>query len=440
MSIVHSSAGSDFSEQDDGREISSCSRRPITRRDALHTLAGASAALAACGSLRADPAKSTAKQVLFVWLDGAMSQFESWDPKPGTRFGGPFQAIQSKLPGVVLSELMPQMAQRMDRFSVVRSMHTKYEDHSKGVIPIQQGDPKNRGVTYPLLGSAVVKLLDATRNELPPYIHIKPGSGGFMFQDAGFLGPKYGALALGDGKAPPNLVAPREAEASRADRRKQIRDRLNSRFAQGRSAEASDAYNHTYRIAEQMARNAKLFDSEGLLPQDVARYGGSQFGRHLLQARQLIEAGVTFVKVTMYHWDTHGDNFNCHLDGVTQVDMALSALLDDLKDRGLYDQTLVLVLSEFGRTPKINARVGRDHWPECWSLGLGGGGIRTGIVLGKTNDLGTFNAQDEFDIGHVYHTVFRALGIDAALEEYDNGGQPLPIAHEGYQAIADLLA
>ena len=122
----------------------------------------------------------------------------------------------------------------------------------------------------------------------------------------------------------------------------------------------------------------------------------TELARHMVQARQLLEAGVTFVKVTMFHWDTHGDNFNCHLDGVPQVDRALAAMIDDLIDRGLYDDTLVMVLSEFGRTPKINARVGRDHWPECWSLGLGGGGIKPGVVVGKTNDLGTFNVGDEY--------------------------------------------
>lgn len=410
----------------------------------LQSLVGTSAAIAAYDGLAeaawAQSVKTQAKQVLFIWLDGAMSQYESWDPKPGTRFGGPFRAVQTALPGVALCELMPQMAQRMNRFSIVRSMHTKYEDHSKGVIPIQQGDPKNRGVSYPLLGSAVIRLLDKTDSSLPPYIHIKPGSGGFMFQDAGFLGPKYGALALGDGKAPPNLVVPHGEEATRFERRKNLRDTLNARYGQQRLTEASDAYNYTYRVAEQMARHAHLFDPAQLKPEDIARYGGTQFGKHLLQAGRLIEAGVTFVKVTMFHWDTHGDNFNCHLDGVQHVDRALAALLDDLTARGLYDQTLVMILSEFGRTPKINARIGRDHWPECWSLGLGGGGIRPGVVVGKTNDLGTFNAQGEVDIGHVFHTVFRALGLDPRLAEYDNRGQPLPIANESCQVIPELVA
>jgi uncharacterized protein (DUF1501 family) len=294
-------------------------------------------------------------------------------------------------------------------------------------------------VSYPFLGSAVTRLLDCGKFALPPYIHIKPGSGGFMVQDAGFLGAKYGALTLGDGLPPANLVGPDAAATARREARRAIRERANARFARGRAAELPDAYNITYQIAEQMARHADLFDPERLPADDLARYGGGQFGRHLLQARRLIEAGVAFVKVTMYHWDTHGDNFNCHQDGVPEVDSALSALFDDLDQRGLYDRTLVIVLSEFGRTPRINARVGRDHWPECWSMALGGGGIRPGVVVGETNELGTFNAHEEYDVGHLFHTFFRALGIDANTTSYDNGGQPLPIAHDDCHAIQELL-
>lgn len=412
-----------------------------TRRGVLQSLVGAAATGA--GWIGRSPlvqaANARRKQVLFVWLDGAISQFETWDPKPATRFGGPFQSIATRIPSVHLSELMPRMAERMQHLSLVRSMHTKYEDHSKGVIPIQQGDPKNRGVTYPLFGSAVARLYSAENDDLPPYIHIKPGSGGFMYQDAGFLEAKYGALALGDGKAPTNLVSP-ETGSPRAAARDQLRERLNTGFQQGRDRELTDAYNHTYRVAQQMARHSALFDPARLNPKDLERYGDSEFGRHLLQARGLIEAGVTFVKVTMYHWDTHGDNFNCHQDGVPIVDAALGALIDDLIDRGLYEQTLLVVMSEFGRTPKINARVGRDHWPECWSVALGGGGIRPGVVVGKTNELGTFNAHEEYDVGHLFHTFFQVLGIDPARTEYNNGGQPLPIAHDDCRPIKELCA
>lgn len=415
----------------------------LSRRQMLKSMGGAVAAVGMSELVEpvlAEQVRQRQKQVLFVWLDGAMSQFETWDPKPGTQFGGPFKAIQTRLPGVRLCELMPNMAQRMNRFSIIRSMHTRFEDHSLAVDPIQRGDPKNRGVTYPFLGSAVSKLLGDGRHALPPYIHIKPGSGGFMHQDAGFLGPEYGALALGDGRPPANLQPPPALTPEIHAARSELRDAINQRFARQRTRQLSNTYNYTFRIAQQMMDNAQLFDPARLDEKDLARYGGTEFGRHMLQARRLLEAGVTFVKVTMYYWDTHGDNFNCHLSGVPQVDQALAAILDDLINRGMYEHTLVVVLSEFGRTPKINGRIGRDHWPECWSLGLGGGGIKPGVVVGATNERGTFNAGAEYDIGHVFHTIFRALGIDPDKTEYDNNGQPLPIAHDDCSAIRELLA
>ena len=415
----------------------------ISRRRMVQALLGATigagcAGLSKSASANADKVKR--KQVLFVWLDGAMSQFETWDPKPGTQFGGPFRSIQSAIPGVQVSELMPNMAARLNQFSVIRSMHTRFEDHSKAVKPIQRGDPKNRGVTYPFLGSALSHFIGAGDSRLPPYIHIKPGSGGFHHQDAGFLGPQFGALALGDGKPPTNLTPAKSITDEIARERNRLREQLNQGFSRRRVTELSNAYNHTYEVAKQLMQHADLFDPSRLEQKDIQRYGDSEFGRHMLQARRLLEAGVMFVKVTMYHWDTHGDNFNCHLDGVPKVDKALAAIIDDLTDRGLYDNTLVVVLSEFGRTPKINGRVGRDHWPECWSLGLGGCGIKPGVVVGKTNDKGTFNAGDEYDIGHLFHTIFRALEIDPADSEYDNGGQPLPIAHDDCKPIKELLA
>lgn len=417
------------------------SEHALSRRKMLSRLLGGTAGvLATAPCLFAEEVRRQRKQVLFLWLDGGMSQFESWDPKSGTTFGGPFQAIQTSVAGVKISELMPMMAQRLDRFSIVRSMHTRFEDHSRAVVPIQQGDPKNRGVNYPFLGSAFAKLQTQDDEGLPPYIHIKPGSGGFVVQEAGFLGAKYGCVVLGDGKAPPNLLAPVEDQPARVELRQQFRDRLNERFTRGRQKDVPEAYSHTFRTARQMARHAHLFDPSRLKPEDVARYGGSELARHMVQARQLLESGVSFVKVTMYHWDTHGDNFNCHQEGVPQVDAALAGIIDDLIDRGLYEQTLVVVMAEFGRTPKINARVGRDHWPECWSMGLGGGGIKPGVVVGRTNDRGTFNTDRELDVGHLFHTFFQTLGIDPVKTSYDNGGQPLPIAHDDYSAIQELLA
>ena len=419
------------------------SEHGLSRRRVLKGMlgSGVGAGLSACAEpLVAGEMKQQRKQMLFVWLDGAISQFETWDPKPGTQFGGPLRSTQTRIPGVHLSELMPAMARRMDRFSVIRSMHTRFEDHSRAVDPIQRGDPKNRGVDYPFLGSALAKWIGSGDSGLPPYIHIKPGSGGFSYQDAGFLGANYGALVLGDGLPPSNLTPPATVTPAINDSRIELRQKVDQRFAEKRLPEASNAYNYTYRVAEQMMKRADLFDPARLKPKDIERYGDSEFGRHMAQASRLLEAGVAFVKVTMFHWDTHGDNFNCHLAGVPRVDRALGAMLDDLVDRGTYDRTVVVVMSEFGRTPKINGRVGRDHWPECWSIGLGGGGIKPGVVVGKTNDKGTFNVGQEYDVGHVFHTIFKAMGIDPKAKQYDNRGQPLPIAHEDCSAITELLA
>jgi uncharacterized protein (DUF1501 family) len=154
----------------------------------------------------------------------------------------------------------------------------------------------------------------------------------------------------------------------------------------------------------------------------------------------MLEAGVRFVKVNSYGWDTHGDNFNGHLSLMDKFDMAFSSVVEDLADRGMLDHVLVIAMSEFGRTPRINGHVGRDHWPEAWSTVLTGCNIQRGVVVGKTNDKGTFVEGDEIDIGHMFHTWFRALGMDAYQIEYDNAGQPLPIAHDDMKPITAVLA
>src|SRR6188472_2949267 len=157
---------------------------------------GASAGALACGALGGLVSARAAeeKKVLFVWLDGGISQLESWDPKPNTQFGGPFRSIPTSVPGVHISELMPKSAKQMHRLCVVRSLCTKDNAHSSGVARIQRGDPLNRGVPYPFFGSAISKLMGPTATKLPPYVWIKPGGGGFKTEDAGFLGPQYGSL------------------------------------------------------------------------------------------------------------------------------------------------------------------------------------------------------------------------------------------------------
>jgi hypothetical protein len=369
-----------------------------------------------------------------------MSQYESWDPKPHTLFGGPFRPINTTVPGVQLSELVPHTAKQMQHLAIVRSLSTQDNSHSAGVARIQRGDPKNRGVTYPYFGSAVAHFLGPGESGLPPYVWIKPGSGGFIHQDAGFLGPKYGSLAFGDGKPPENLLRPATISQEEDDARQSLREKFNARYAAKHRPTNSEANAYVYDMGRALMKRQDLFDTSKLEPKDVERYGTHEFGRHMLQARKMLEAGVTFVKVNSYGWDTHSDNFNAHSSLMAKFDQAFAAMIEDLAARGMLDNVLVICLSEFGRTPRINGAVGRDHYPEAWSAIMAGAGLKKGLVVGKTDDTGAFVASEPYDIGHMFHTWFTALGIDSKKREYDNNGQPLPIAHDDCSAVKELLA
>jgi hypothetical protein len=415
----------------------------ISRRLMLGSIAGGAAGVGLGGLLRplvAEELKSKEKQVLLMWLDGGLSQLESWDPKPNTRYGGPFRAISTSVPGTQVCELLPRVAKQMHHLAIVRSMKTEDPNHSSGVPKILRGHPQDRGVTYPYMGSAVAKLMGSTSSGLPPYVWVKPGSGGFIPQHAGFLGAKYGALAIGSGKAPENLRRPGAIDDGADAARHELRERFNERYGRRRRPAASDANAFVYDVAQTLMKHETLFDETTLDPKDVARYGNTELGRNTLLGRRLLEAGVRFVHVQSYGWDTHGDNFNAHASRVPKVDAALSSLIEDLADRGMLDNVLVIVMGEFGRTPRVNGAVGRDHWPNAWSLAMAGSGIRPGVVVGSTVEDGTDVASEPYDIGAMFHTWYRALGIDSQTVEFMNGTQPLPIAHAEMKVVKELLA
>ena len=381
------------------------------------------------------------KQVLFVWLDGGMSQLESWDPKPNTRFGGPFRTIPTSVPGTHFCELMPRTAKLAHLLSVVRNMHTQDNSHSAGVPRILRGDPDNRGVNYPYFGSAVAKLLGPGESGLPPYVWIKPGSGGFKTENAGFLGPEYGAIAFGDGKPPENFVRPDSISQQQDEVRNELRARFSDRFAQRRQTTANEAQSYVYDMARKLMARADLFDTTKLPERDLDRYGRTELGQHMLVARNMLEAGVRFVQVSSYGWDTHGDHFNGSASLIPKFDNAFASILEDLHERGMLDSTLVIAMSEFGRTPRINGHHGRDHYPEAWSLAMAGTGLVPGAMIGATDQEGVFvDAPEGHDIGSVFHTWYHALGIDSMKEEFYNADQPLPMAHHEMGPIREALA
>jgi hypothetical protein len=408
----------------------------MSRRQMLGLLAGAAGGLLAPNVARALQSKQ--RQVLMIWLDGGMSQLESWDPKPGTDHGGPFRSIPTSVPGVHVSELMPHSAKRVHKLAIVRSMSTKDNSHSIGVGRMLRGDPVNRGVDYPYMGSAIAKLCDKGESGLPPYVWIKPGSSGFVAQHAGFLGGRYGALALGDGRPPTHIQQGVDAELERA--RQELRRAADARYKGGRGEADVDAWEGCYDSALKLMKRKELFDEGAVSRADRERYGSHPLGRHLLQARRLVEAGVLFTKVSSYHWDTHADNFAMHQELMPQIDKPFSALIDDLDERGLLSNVVVVLMSEFGRTPKINGRWGRDHWPEAWSLALAGAGIKRGVVVGKTSPDGAFVDEAQYDVGSLFHTVYRAVGIDPQKTVYSHNGQALAIAREDMEPMKEVLA
>ena len=415
------------------------SEHNLSRRKVLGMLGGS----AGFGSLLqpavAEEIAKKQKQVCLIWLDGGISQYESWHPLPKSKFAGPFRSIKTSIPGVHFSELMPHTAKIADKISVIRSMSTKDPNHSTGVPLMQRGDPLDRGVDYPYLGSAIAKLLGPADPGLPPYIWIKPGNGGFIHREAGFLGARYGALALGDGRAPIHIHRPESITSEIDAARNALREKANERFKAYRGAAEIDAYETSYEMARQLMTRKDIFDDGTLDPKDQERYGTHPLGRHILRARGLLEAGVRFVKVNSYHWDTHGDNFNMSQRLVPQIDQPFAALVNDLDGRGMLDDVLVIVMSEFGRTPVINSRLGRDHWPDCWSLALAGCGIKRGAIIGETTPDGAFVDGKGYDIGDLFHTIFELLGIDPRKTKYRHEGQKLSIANDECKAIKEVM-
>ena len=373
------------------------------------------------------------KRILQIYLQGGVSQFESWDPKPGTLYGGPFRAIDTSVPGMQICELLPHTAQRMHHLSIVRSVNLKTNDHGVGRKIMERG---RRQEGYPYIGAVGAKYFTPAGNPLPGYIHIS--TRGLTDDTDAFLGPRYAQLRLEGVKPPENITRLPTVSLGSFRRRNRFRLRLNQRAARRGQRASTDLYNGSFEQAQQLMSRRSLFEKEPP-PRDLQRYGRHFFARNCIFARNLLEQGVTCVKVTHHGYDTHAENFNFHLEQLGEFDQPFATLLDDLHERGLLESTLVVVMSEFGRTPKINRMYGRDHWGASLSVALGGCGIKPGMVVGKTNDQGTEVADREVDGGHLFHTYFQALGLDTT-RPHEKPGNPIPIGDPAMTSIDELLA
>jgi hypothetical protein len=412
----------------------------ISRRSLLGGLAVGGMGL--CGGLAATPSlaqaiKTGSKRVLVVFLHGGVSQLESWDPKPGTDTGGPFRAIPTSVPGVHVSELLPYTAMQMHRLSIIRSLDTKNGDHGRGEREMISGRDQPAPLDYPSLGAVVAKTSTPEGFSLPGHILVRgagsgPGS-------AAYLGPQFAGVAMNDGQPPQHTARP-EGLSGEADRRRAaLRSRFNDRFAGRRRTADTDAYTFSYEQALDLLDQRDVFDVSQESARDHSRYGSHEFGQHCLLARRLLERGVPFVQVNHSNYDTHFENFDFHIEQLGEFDRPFATLVHDLTDRGLLEDTLVCVMSEFGRTPQINDRYGRDHWGTSWSIVMGGAGLQSGAVIGRTNADGTAVEDRVVDHGHVFHTILQAIGVDSH-GEFHVAGRDHPIADPAKGPIDELLA
>jgi hypothetical protein len=401
----------------------------------------------------------TRRHCILLWMNGGPSQLDTFDMKPGHTHGGQFKPIATSVPGVELSEHLPKLAAQARHLAIVRSMSTKEGDHGRATYLMRTGYRPGGPVEYPTLGSLVSKELGDDTAELPNFVSISPFQ---VFNPAaygpGFLGPRYAPATVGASDPPggqgstysqlrlENLNLPAGVNGEQSDDRLRLWSRLEQGFLATHSGPSAAAHRLVYERAVRLMRSpaAAAFDLEQEPAAVRDAYGRGRFGQGCLLARRLIERGVPFVEVTLggfdgspIGWDTHQNNFPAVKSLSEQLDAGWGTLLAELAERGLLEQTTILWMGEFGRTPKINAQAGRDHFNAAWSCVLAGGGIRGGQVYGRTSDDGMTVSENPVSASALLATLCAALGIEPGKQNTNDLGRPISIT-EG-QPVAELL-
>lgn len=399
----------------------------------------------------ADPQSPPKRSCLLLWMNGGPTQTDTFDMKPGHDHGGPFRPIETAVPGISVCEHLPGVARWMNHLSVVRSMSTREGDHGRARDHLRTGYTPQASIQFPVLGSVVSNESGAQQGDIPNYVSIlSRGLFGPGTPPAGFLGPNHAPLLVGrdtegadDGSrlAVDNLALPRGVTTDEARARLELLQKMERSFLTQRPGAAADghlsAYAKAARLMSPAAAQAFSFNDE---PADVQeRYGRSQFGQGCLLARRLIERRVPFVEVTLGGWDTHQDNFSSVRGLCGVLDKAWSSLMHDLHERGLLESTLVVWMGEFGRTPVINPRQGRDHYPKAWSVVLGGAGIRRGQVVGRTSADGLTVEDRPVSTPDLLATICVALGLDPKKQNMSNVGRPIRLVDPEAEPIRELL-
>ena len=420
-------------------------RRDFLRVGVLTSLLGLSLPeLLRLSNLRAatrggDAPVGRARGCILLWLEGGPSHIDTWDPKPNSSF----KAVGTNVPGIQISELLPRVSQHMDKLAIIRSMYSVEQDHDPATYYAMTGHRPNPAMRFPSFASVVAKEMGPQVQGMPPYVMGPHWEQNRIYEDyfkAGFMGPAFDPMIIPDPSQPsfqvPDLTLPKSVSVERLHDRRSLLKIVDRSF---RDIEDLAQYAHMDRFQEEALKMIlsptvrKAFDLSQESDKIKESYGLHRFGQSVLLARRLVEHGCRFVTASGYKfnaWDTHKTNDDLHRDTlVPQLDESLSFLLEDLEQRGLLESTLVIAMGEFGRTPYHNGNAGRDHWPQCWSLALGGGGVRTGQVIGESDEQGANILGAHVSIGDLAATIYKAFGIDWTKEIMSPVGRPVKIAN-----------
>ena len=380
--------------------------------------------------------KAKAEHVILFWCGGGMSHIDTWDPKPGRPVAGEFSPINTSAEGVQISSIFPQLAKQMHHAALIRSIAGTNGAHGRASYQLQTSYNQSANLIHPGIGSIVAHEKDRL-GDLPSFITISGNA-----RRAGYLGQRCEAYYVGrPGEKDPYLAFPSDITQVRGNKRLDILAKMNLRNVRGLDAGKAKAVDTATREAVNLMRSPalKAFELKGENPKTVARYGDTPFGRGALLARRLVETGVRFVQVNRGGFDTHNNNFPAMQNHGDVMDPALASLISDLAASGKLAKTLVLVLSEFGRTPRINTNAGRDHHARCFSCFIAGGGIRGGQVIGKSDEDAMLPAERPVNPHDLHASLCHALGIDAAKEVKTPLGRPMRLINEGAKPVMELF-
>lgn len=377
-----------------------------------------------------------AKAVIYLYMNGAMSQLDTFDPKPESDVQGETGVIQTKIPGVQLAEHFSGLASQMDHLAIVRSMYTETGVHENGEYLMKTNYKKIATTAHPGLGPWMHKLAPAPPRDIPPSVCLGQGVG------SGFLGANFAPLPVGDPKLGlQNTKSPGYLSEKNFRKRMTLSRNFDKKFrSKARNSELVNGYDDIYRDAMRLLKSDDLKAFDLKMEKETTReaYGKNKFGDGCLLARRLVQKGVRFVEVNFGSWDMHNYLFRDLPAKAAELDKGVTALLKDLQDRRLLDDVLVVIGTEFGRKPNVNQNYGRDHHPSAFSCVLAGAGIKTGQVYGATDDESANVDEDEVSVQDFYATIASALGLPLDKEIVSPDGRPFTIANGG-APVKELL-